>query len=190
MDMDHVGLPEKMAWPLYKPFVVRKLVQRGMKKTDAIKNVVDQTPIARKIMVEEMEVRPVIINRAPTLHKYNLMASYPVLVKGSTLQVSPVITPGFNADFDGDTMQVHVPVSKKAVSEAKRKMLPSKNLFASSDFDVQYLPTQEYLYGLHLASKKKSGRRSTTFATKEAAIAAYKRGEVDIGDKISIHGLR
>jgi DNA-directed RNA polymerase beta subunit len=186
MDMDHVGLPEDHAWTLYKKFVVRKLVQRGMRPTDAIKAVSEKDQKALDALHEEMANRPVIVNRAPTLHKYNLLAFHPQLVKGHTLHVSPVVTGGFGMDFDGDTALMHVPVSDKAVEEAKKKMLPSKNLFAIKDFDVHYLPAQEYAYGLYLASAKKKEGETKAFDDVKAAIAAYKRGELSADDKVRI----
>ena len=186
LDMDHVGLPEKQAWTLYKKFVVRGLVRKGMRPTDAIKAVANQSPQALDVLQAEMEARPMIINRAPTLHKYNLMAAYPTLTKGHTLQVCPLTMSGYAADADGDTMMMHVPVSDSAVAEAKQKMMPSRNLFAIRDFDVHYLPSQEYAYGLHLASSKKNKKEPQAFATVKAAIAAYKRGEVDIDDRIRV----
>ena len=102
LDMDQVGLPEEQAWKLYRPFVIRRLVRRGMKSTDAATMVEDQDPKARLELIEEMEDRPIMINRAPTLHRYGMMAAFPKLVKGNTLQVSPITIGGFGGDFDGD----------------------------------------------------------------------------------------
>jgi len=186
LDMDHVGLPEGHAWTLYKKFVIRKLVQRGMKPTAAIHAVKNKTGPAADVLDEVMSNRPVIVNRAPTLHKYNLMAFYPHMVKGNTLNVSPLVTPGFNMDFDGDTALMHVPVSDDAVKEAKKKMLPSRNLFAIKDFGVHYVPTQEYAYGLFLASSKKKPGAIKAYVNIKAAIAAYKRGEVDVDDRVRV----
>jgi len=108
LDMDHVGLPEKMAWELYSKPVIRRMVRRGMKPADALRNITEKSKVAREVLVEEMENRPIIMNRAPTLHKYNLMAVRPTLTKGNTIQVSPLITGGFNMDFDGDQQFDHV----------------------------------------------------------------------------------
>lgn len=186
-DMDTAGIPEAAAWKLYRPFVVRKLITRGMAPTDAVRNVVDRSQIAAKTLEEEMEHRPIIITRAPTLHKYNLMAVKPKLVKGSTLQVSPLITKGFNADFDGDQMNFHVPVSDKAVQEAKERMLPSRNLFAIKDFDVHYVPDQEFQHGLYMATQPADRKsRTVRFLSKEDAVNAYKRGEIDVNTPIEI----
>jgi len=103
LNMDQVGLPEKKAWVVYRPHVMRNLVRRGMGAMAAAKAINDHTDVARKALVEAMSTRPVIISRAPTLHRYGMMAAWPILTKGSTLQIPPIITPGFNADFDGDS---------------------------------------------------------------------------------------
>jgi len=186
LDMDHVGLPEDKAWTLYEPVIIRRLVREGMMRTDAIRNVMNQSDIARKALENETKERPILINRAPTLHKFNIMAAYPVLVKGHTLQISPIVEPGFSADHDGDTMQYHLPISDDAVEEAKKKMLPSNNLFSIKDFGVHYLPEQEYLHGLYLATKRKKKKSPTVFSSKEEAVAAYRRGELGVDDPIKI----
>lgn len=103
LNMDQVGLPEKTAWKLYKPFIMRRLTRRGVKPVEALRSINKQLDVARRALAEEMSERPVLINRAPTLHKYNIMAAMPILVKGHSLQVSPLTTGGFNADFDGDS---------------------------------------------------------------------------------------
>jgi len=185
LNMDQVGLPESKAWVLYRPFIIRRLVRRGMGAMDAARAVENKTELARKALLDAMSTRPVIINRAPVLHRYGMMAAWPVLAKGNTLQIPPLVTSGFNADFDGDQMNFHVPVSDEAVQDAVNKMLPSKNLRSVADFDVHYFPRQEFLHGLHLASATK-GRRSHTFASREAALAAYRRGEIGVGDRVVI----
>jgi DNA-directed RNA polymerase beta' subunit len=118
-----------------------------------------------------MKVRPVMINRAPVWHRYGFMSAWPVLVSGETLQISPIVTPGFGADFDGDAMNYHVPVSDDAVKEATEKMMPSKNLFSVEKFDVHYLPRQEYLHGLYLTTRgAKPNKLPRTFVTTKDAI--------------------
>jgi DNA-directed RNA polymerase subunit beta len=183
LGMDQVGLPEAKAWVLYRPFIMRNLVRRGMKAMAAAKAVEEQTPVAYKALLEETSRRPVIINRAPVLHRYGMMAAWPVLTKGNTLQVPPIITSGFNADFDGDAMNFHVPVSKTAVEEAVDKMMPSRNLRSIRDFDIHYSPKQEFLHGLFLASTTK-GKRTKTFMKKEDVLRAYRRGELGVGDVV------
>ncbi|KKN57875.1 hypothetical protein LCGC14_0558080, partial [marine sediment metagenome] len=185
LNMDQVGLPENKAWVVYRPFVIRNLVRRGMKAMTAAEQLANKTDVARKALLTEMGKRPVVITRAPVLHRYGMMAAWPVLTKGNTLQIPPVVTSGFNADFDGDAMNFHVPVSDDAVRDAVDKMMPSKNLRAVSDFDVHYYPRQEFLHGLNLASTART-RNTKTFVTKADALAAYRRGELGVGDQVQI----
>lgn len=115
------------------------------------------------------------------------MAFKPVLSAGNTLEIPPAIVPGLNADFDGDTMNFHVTVSDKAVQEAKDRLLPSRNLRSPADFGTLWLPRQEFLQGLYLASTKRTGRRLLPVFNSEAdVIAAYKRGELNIDDAVSV----
>jgi len=186
LDMDQVGLPEPTAWSVYKPFIIRRLVRKGLKPLDAARSVADQTKVAREALIQEMEDRPVIVDRAPVLHKYGIMAFKPLLTKGHTLQVNPVVTKGFGADFDGDQMNYHVPADDDAVEEALHKMLPSKNLFATSSFKAHYLPNQEYVGGLYAASVNKNKNRPRRFATKADLYKAIKSGNVNIDDPVEV----
>lgn len=188
LDMDHVGLPVDKAWTLYQPFVVRRLVRRGLGKLKAMEEVKERTPVALRELQEEMQERPVVINRAPVLHRYGVMAFWPKLTRSNTLEIPPLITSGFGADFDGDAMQFHVPSSPEAVREAQQKMLPSNNLLNVQRFDTNYAPTMEYVGGLWNASTKTDNRPVRVFHSKEQAIAAYKRGEITAGQKIEIVG--
>lgn len=187
LDMDQVGIPIEKAWTLYQPFIVRRLVRRGLGKLQAMEAVKDRTPAALKEMQEEMKERPVIINRAPVLHRYGLMAAWPQLTSHNVLEIPPLVVGGFGADFDGDAMQFHVPASEAAVKDAIDKMLPSKNLFAVKDFDVHYLPTMEYVGGLWAASTHHDKKAPTrTFRTKKDALAAYRRGDIGVGTPVEI----
>ena len=143
LDMDQVGLPEDRAWTIYRPFVIRRMVRAGVPATQAVRMVADRDRRAKRALVEEMSTRPVIVNRNPTLHKYGIMAAFPILVKGKTLRVSPITVGGFGMDFDGDAAQYHVPVSEQARKETIEKMLPSKNLLSQDDFEIQYIPKRE-----------------------------------------------
>jgi hypothetical protein len=188
LDMDHVGLPVDKAWTLYQPFVVRRLVRRGMGKIKAMEEVKERSPAALKELQGEMEVRPVVINRAPVLHRYGVMSFWPQLTKSNTLEIPPLVVGGFGADFDGDAMQFHVPSSDEAVQEARKKLLPSSNLLNVNRFDTNYAPTMEYVGGLWHASSKEDGKPVRTFHSKRDAIAAYKRGDITAGQKIEIVG--
>lgn len=188
LDMDQVGLPIDEAWTLYQPFIVRRLVRRGMGKIKAMQEATERTPLALREMQDEMKVRPVIINRAPVLHRYGVMAFWPQLTSSATLEIPPLIVGGFNADFDGDAMQFHVPSSDDAVEEVKEKLLPSRNLLSTSDFGVHYIPSQEYVGGLWAASTRTDAGPPRVFTAKKDAIAAYKRGEIGIGQTVEILG--
>lgn len=187
LDMDEVALPEDKAWEVYKPFVVRGLVRRGLPRMQALKAVDDKNKEAYAELNTQMGKRPIVINRAPVLHRYGTMAFYPRLTKNKVMEVNPVITKGFGADFDGDAMQYHVPSTDEAAEEAIAKMLPSKNLFSVSGFKAHYLPNRDYQTGLYVASSrinKKSKPR--VFRNKKDAIAAYRRGEIDVDTQVHI----
>lgn len=186
LSLDQVGLPENKAWTIYRPFVVRNLVRRGLPAQQAAMEVANETQTAREALLDELGKRPVIINRAPTLHRYGFMSAWPVLVKGDTLQVPPPIVGGFNADFDGDNMNYHVPVSDEAVKEAIEKMMPSRNLRSVRDFDVHYLPRHEFMLGLYLASKQKSKNKPRVFRDKADVVAAYQRGDIGATDRVVV----
>jgi len=187
LDMDTVGVPETRAWEVYKPFLIRRLVRRGVPRQQAAQLVHDKHQLAKDALLQEMEARPVIINRAPVLHRYGIMAFRPKLVKGDTLQVSPLIVGGFNADFDGDAMQYHVPASDEAVTDAMEKMLPSRNLLAASNFKVHQLPSKEYGGGLYAASTFRDDKRQVMrFRTKRDAILARQQGRIDVDQPVEI----
>jgi DNA-directed RNA polymerase beta' subunit len=188
LDMDSVGLPEDKAFDVYGKFVARRLRRRGMPLAQAVRAVKDRAPLAKEMLLEEMNARPVFINRAPVLHKFGIMAFRPQLVSGSTMQVSPLIVKGFNADFDGDAMQFHVPTTDEAVAEAYDRMLPSKNLLAPADFKTPvHVPSQEYLGGLyHASAARKEKARPRVFARKADLMGAINRGEVDADDPVEI----
>jgi len=187
LDMDQVGIPADKAWTLYQPFVVRRLVRRGMSKIKAMEAVKDRTDTAMRELQSEMKSRPVVINRAPVLHRFGVMAFWPQLTSANTLQIPPLIVKGFNADFDGDAMQFHLPSTDEAVQEAQEKLLPSKNLFAVSDFEVIHAPSMEYVGGLWEATTRNDKKKPVrVFNSKLDAIKAYKRGEIGVGQRIEI----
>ena len=188
LDIDQIGLPEDVAMGVYKPFVVRELVRRGASLQDAFRKAKDMDADAMDAMRKVMNERPVLVNRAPTLHKYGIMAFKPVLTKRKAIEICPLVTAAFGADFDGDTMQFHVPVSDAAVQEAKERMMPSRNLFSAAQFTTpMYTPSQEYLLGLWLMSKPADLRKPTkVFRTKEDAVAAFRRGEISIDQPVTI----
>ena len=185
--MDEVGLPMKKAWKLYQPYIVRRLVKRGMPKVEAMQQVKANTQLAKKELLSEMSQRPVVINRAPVLHRYGMMSFWPKLTDSDTLEIPPIVTGGFGADFDGDAMNYHLPASDSAVKEAVNKLMPSSNLLSAGGFSSHYLPSHEYQGGLWLASSVKSKQPEHVFKTKKDAIAAYHRGEINAGHRIVIN---
>jgi len=187
LNMDEVALPEEKAWEVYKPFVVRGLVRRGMPRMQALNAVEEKNKAAFDELNTQMNKRPIIINRAPVLHRYGVMAFYPRLTKNKVMEVNPVITKGFNADFDGDAMQYHVPSTDEAAQEALEKMLPSKNLFSAANFKAQYVPNKEYQTGLYVASSRIDKKaKPRVFRNKRDAIAAYRRGEISVDTPVHI----
>lgn len=189
LDMDQVGVPESRAWDIYKPILMRNLVRGGMSRLEAGRAIEERSPKARETLVSEMERGVVIINRAPTLHRYGMMAARPKLVKGDVLKVSPLVVGGFGADFDGDAMQYHVPISEDAQKEAMEKMLPSKNLFSAATFDVHYTPSQEYVGGLYEASARvDQHNKPLVFQSAADALKAYRAGRIGVDRRVEIVG--
>ena len=187
LDMDEVALPEDKAWEVYKPFVVRGLVRRGMSRMQALSAFEEKNKVASAELNTQLSKRPIIINRAPVLHRYGVMAFYPKLTKNKVMEVNPLITKGFGADFDGDAMQYHVPSTEDAAQEAIDKMLPSKNLFAASSFKATYTPNKDYQTGLYLASSRVDKKeRPKVFRNKKDAVAAYRRGEISVDTPVHI----
>ena len=134
-----------------------------------------------------MDDRPVYITRAPVLHKFGVLAMKPRLTKSDTLQVSPLIVKGFNADFDGDAMNYHVPSTEAARKEALDRLLPSRNLFSVADLkSVMHAPANEYVGGLYHATKSKSKRPKKIFRSLSDVRKAYARGEINIDDNVQI----
>jgi DNA-directed RNA polymerase subunit beta' len=187
LDMDQVGVPENQAWSIYRPVLIRHLVRRGMPRLQAARAVEERHEVARKALLDEMDNGVVVINRAPTLHRYGMMAARPRLVKGNVLKISPLVVSGFGADFDGDAMQYHVPVTDEEKEEALSKMLPSRNLLSAASFKVHYLPGQEYVGGLYESSARvDNDKPPLTFATAADAVRAYHQGRIGVGRRVEI----
>jgi DNA-directed RNA polymerase subunit beta' len=189
LDIDHIGIPEQSAWELYGPFVVRRLVKQmgsSESRTAALKAVSERTPQARNALIEEMQHRPVLATRAPVLHRFGIMAFWPVLTQEKTLQVSPAVVPGFNADFDGDALNFHAVVTDKGIADATERMLPSKNLRSPADFATLWAPRQEFLEGLYRATTANKKGMPRVFNEAKDVIAAYHRGELDPGDRVVV----
>jgi len=189
LDMDQVGLPEKIAWKIYSPFVMRRLITGGMSAISALKEYDSRSNLAKRMLETEMENRPVIVNRAPTLHKYNIMSLYPKLRKDNVLAVPPIIEGGFNLDHDGDQVNIMLPATEEARAEAITTMLPSKNLLDPATLSAHYTPGHEAVYGVYLATTPKQSTPIRKFKTKKDAIEAYRKNEIEINDSIEVEEL-
>ncbi len=187
MSIDEVGLPEDIAYKLYKPFALRELARvYGGNKVKARKIYEAREPIVDQILKKVTENHPVIIKRDPSLHKFNIMAFKPRLVKGKSLEIHPLTVSGFNADFDGDAMNIYLPTTPKAIRESYG-MFPSNNLFNPTTGRIQYTPGHEAILGVYLASKK-GKKTNKSFPTIKEARSAYRKDEIEMTDTIKIGG--
>jgi DNA-directed RNA polymerase subunit beta' len=148
LGLDQAGIPVEMAKVIYRPFIIKEMLQMGFKPLEALENIKDNGIGSRKALLKVMENRPVLLNRAPTLHKHGIQAFKPILVDGKDIKTNPLINAGFNLDYDGDAMAVHVPVTNEAVDEAWG-MLPSKNVFKAGDNSVVHAISKDYQLGLY-----------------------------------------
>lgn len=186
LSLDNIGIPKDMAWKMYAPYIQRKLVQSGLKPGDALMQVRDRTDLAAKALEREIDNRPVIYSRAPSWHKFNVIAGKPKLIDGDTIMVNPLITAGMNADFDGDAINLHVPAMDESVREAREKLLPSKMLWSIKNQDnVVPMPAQEMILGLYTANRRPA-KNKHKFKSEEEALAAIRRGDVELSDDIEI----
>ncbi len=178
------GIPKDMAAELYKPFVIRKLIERGIVKTvKSAKKIVDRKdPVVWDILENVMKGHPVMLNRAPTLHRLSIQAFQPVLVEGKAIRLHPLVCTGFNADFDGDQMAVHLPLGNAAILEAQLLMLSSHNLLNPANGAPITVPSQDMVLGLYYMTKHRKGAKGEglSFYSPEEAIIAYNEGKVDM----------
>jgi DNA-directed RNA polymerase subunit beta' len=146
----------------------------------------DRNPLAREMLLRETKERPVIVNRAPTLHRYNMVAAYPQMTAGKTIRVHPFIEAGMNADYDGDTMMVHAPVTPKSVEEAKTMTLSNILFSDKSKSDLLMFPKHEAIMGLSHASQQDDKGKNVKFKTTSDAMNAYKAGKITLGTHVTI----
>jgi DNA-directed RNA polymerase beta subunit len=189
LSMDEIGVPEGMLWGMYGKFVVGRLVRRGYSATDAQKMVDERNHIARDELINESRERPVMVNRAPSLHRFNIIGAYPKIIEGKTIKLNPFAEKGTNADYDGDAMQIHAPVTPAGIEDVK-KMTLSHMIFADKRPGVLNIaPEMESLLGLNRATRPPSNKKTRYFETKEEAMAAYHKGEIQLNDPIEIKRL-
>jgi len=187
LNLDEVGLPRKAASEMYKPFTVARMVRMGLSPLEAQKHIKEDSPTARRALEIEASNRPVLLKRDPVLHKQGVQAFRPQLVEGKTIKIHPLVTSGYNADFDGDTMSAFVPVTPAAVKEA-HKMFPSNNLFSQSWGDIAYKPDHEAALGIFKLSQM--GKKTKhVFATPAEAAKAAHLGKIDMTDVVTIKNI-
>lgn len=184
LKMHECGIPKLMAAELYKPFVIRKLIERGIVKTvKSAKKIVDRKePVIWDILEHVMKGHPVLLNRAPTLHRLGIQAFQPKMIEGKAIQLHPLACTAFNADFDGDQMAVHLPLSNEAVLEAQMLMLASHNILNPANGAPITVPSQDMVLGLYYITKLRTGAKGEglIFYGPEEATIAYNEGKVDI----------
>ena len=190
LKLHQCGLPKDMAIELFKPFVIRKLIERGHNKTvKSAKKVVDRKdPIIWEVLEKIIDGHPVLLNRAPTLHRLGIQAFQPVLIDEKAIRLHPMVCTAFNADFDGDQMAVHVPLSYEAQLEAALLMLSSHNILSPQNGSPIVVPTQDIVLGCYYLTKKKDGDlgEGMTFGNADEAIIAYNNKVVGLHAKVNV----
>ena len=188
--LNQVGLPKEMALEMFKPFVLREVIARGLASNVKGAKVVleHKTTEVWDILEEIIEGHPILINRAPTLHRLGIQAFFPILVEGNAIKIHPCICAGFNADFDGDQMAVHVPLSQKAQDEAKNLMMAKENIFGPANGQPITIPNREMALGCYYLTSipEEEGTQSHLFLTGEEAILAYKIRKITLRKRLKV----
>ncbi len=190
LHLHQCGLPKEMAVELFKPFIIRKLIERGIVKTvKSAKKVVDRrTADVWDILEKVITGRPVLLNRAPTLHRLGIQAFQPILIEGKAIQLHPLVCSAFNADFDGDQMAVHVPLSEDAALEAMLLMLSSHNILSPAHGGPVAVPTQDMVLGLYYMTKSRSGElgEGSRYSSMTEARQAFDQEKVALHAKVTV----
>ena len=190
LKLHQCGLPKKMALELFKPFIFSKLQRRGLATTiKAAKKLVEREEgDVWDILEEVIREHPVLLNRAPTLHRLGIQAFEPVLIEGKAIQLHPLVCTSFNADFDGDQMAVHVPLSLEAQLEARALMMSSNNILSPANGDPIIVPTQDVVLGLYYMTRSLENRRGEgmVFANVDEVHRAYDNRAVELHAKVKV----
>ena len=192
LKMNQCGLPKTMAMELYRPFVISRLVNGGYAtNVKSAKRLIERgRPEVWEALEKAIEDRPVLLNRAPTLHRLGIQAFEPILIEGKAIQLHPLVCPAFNADFDGDQMAVHVPLSKEAVMEARQLMLSTKNLLKPASGEPIISPSKDIVLGVYYLTGKDDREHKNTgriFSSFDEVEMAYALGEVEVRSKIKLY---
>ncbi len=190
LKMHECGLPKDMAAEIYKPFIIRKLIERGIVKTvKSAKKIVDRKdPVIWDILENVLKGHPVLLNRAPTLHRLGIQAFQPKLIEGKAIQLHPLACTAFNADFDGDQMAVHLPLGNEAILEAQILMLGSHNILNPANGAPITVPSQDMVLGLYYITKAREGSKGEglSFYSYEEAIIAYNEKEAELHANVKV----
>lgn len=190
LKMDRCGLPKIMALELFKPYIYAGLMDRELAPNLRIaKRMVEESaPEIWDVLEEVVKNRPVLLNRAPTLHRLGIQAFYPILVDGKAIKIHPLVCSAFNADFDGDQMAVHIPLSDKAQEESKILMLSTRNILSAANGRSVAVPTQDMVLGLHYISKVRCGAKGEgiVFSNVAQVVTAYQHDQVALHSKIKV----
>jgi DNA-directed RNA polymerase beta subunit len=188
LHMDAVSLPEDMLWQMFDKLLVARLVRKGYSALHARELVDKRAPAAKQCLVEETKERPVLLNRAPTLHRFGIVAAYAQPTMGKTIRVSPFVEKGFNLDYDGDTLQVHVPLTRAGIDDAKRMTMSHLLLSDQTPNKLMAFPQHEAIIGITHALKYTPNKAQPVrrFKTEAEAVAAWRRGEVKVDDPVEI----
>ena len=196
LKLHECGLPKGMAAELYKPFIIRKLIERGIVKTvKSAKKIVDRKdPIVWDILENVLKGHPVLLNRAPTLHRLGIQAFQPKLIEGKAIQLHPLVCTAFNADFDGDQMAVHLPLGNAAILEAQLLMLASHNILNPANGSPITVPSQDMVLGLYYLTKERKSEKDhlikgegKTFYSPEEVIIAYNENKIDLHAGVKVY---
>ena len=190
LKLHQCGLPKEMAVELFKPFVMKRLVDLNhAQNIKSAKRMVERArPVVWDVLEEVITEHPVLLNRAPTLHRLGIQAFEPQLVEGKAIQIHPLVCTAFNADFDGDQMAVHVPLSAEAQAEARILMLSTNNILKPADGKPVTMPTQDMVIGIYCLTREAPDAPGTgrAFSSPSEALMAYDRGELDLQAKIEV----
>jgi DNA-directed RNA polymerase subunit beta' len=188
LKIDQCGLPKAVALEMFKPFVIHELLESEEAPNIRIaKEMIDnEEDIVWDMLEKVIDGKPVLLNRAPTLHKYSIQAFYPKLVEGDAIRIHPLVCKAFNADFDGDQMAVHVLLTQEALNEAKKNMMASGNIVNISNGQVLATPSKDMLLGFFLMTDMKEVEKPRIFASKDLAVKAYERDVIEVDEEILV----
>lgn len=193
LKLDQCGVPKIMALELFKPYVLAELIVRELAANMRVakRMVADADAEIWGVLEDVVKKHPVLLNRAPTLHRLGIQAFYPILVDGKAIKIHPLVCSAYNADFDGDQMAVHVPLSRQARSEAANLMLSTENILSPANGRPVTVPSQDMVLGLHYISKVRCGMRGegTVFGSVAEAVTAYQCGSIDLHARVSLRLL-